>query len=953
VGPVQRGASIDELLDRAVAAINRGDRAAATALAGQVLAVDHGNADAEDLLTVPGGGGEIRRLTILFADVVDSTVLSTRVDPETYGMLVGRYRELVLGIVDRFEGHVGSTKGDGLLAVFGHPTAHENDVRRAVLAGLEITGEVARLSEQAKRRFGIEITVRVGVHRGLVYLDTAQDDVYGLAANLAARVSGLAPPGAVVVSDAVAPLIRGAFELEVRPPAVVKGVDGLVAHHQVLGERAEAARVGRGPLVGRDRELARLQKSWGRAQAGTLSTPGVVFRGEPGIGKSRLAAAAAELVEHSGGVMLELAGSPFHPDAGLHPVRNLLERRCGIDRSTDQADRLRLLHAHVAACSSDPEPLVSLLAPVLGISAEAGYQPLPAEGRKLYELIAEAVQAYLLACLGGGAGLVVAEDVHWFDPSTLEVLAALLAAAGGRLLIVMTGRPGGWLPAGWPVKVFDLAPLTDEQTDALIVALNPGLSADDRALVVDRCDGVPFYIEQVVAGLGETGVPEALYEPLFARLRASATVMPVVEAAAVIGRHVDRGLLCSVVDLSEDEVDDVLDELEDALVLEPWGTDNWRFRHELLREVAAELVPPSVRRGLHAKVADALVGGMGGDPDWRLVAGHYERAERFDEAASAYQRASTEARRRGALVEGRAYLTQALAQLDHSTPGPARDRREMAARLERGFLAAAAEGHQSRESAADFERCLQLGGTDLRDDELVATLFALAGYYVVRADLRRAAQVLELLRAGLEQGRRWFRPVIDTSFGVVAWLRGEFAAARSHLEAATADHTAVDQHEIDAVWFLPEEPIALARIYLALVGLVRGDLVGADAELAQAAPPGRTARLPAGCVEPCLRALSGRLAAHRGRSARPCRGTGRRPARAGRAARLRPMAAGRGQPGGHRQRPGRTRRRRRRPDRPRGSYRHHHHAPRHLSHARGEHVQHLLRRRPRAAVDRR
>ena len=193
--PVERGASIDELLDRAVAAINRGDRVTATALAGQVLAVDRGNADAEDLLAAPGDEGEIRRLTILFADLVDSTVLSTRVEPETYRMLVGRYRDLVLRVVDRYEGHVGSTKGDGLLAVFGHPTAHEDDVRRAVLAGLEITREVARLSEQAKRRLGVDITVRVGVHRGLVYLDTAQDDVYGMAANLAERVSGLAAAG--------------------------------------------------------------------------------------------------------------------------------------------------------------------------------------------------------------------------------------------------------------------------------------------------------------------------------------------------------------------------------------------------------------------------------------------------------------------------------------------------------------------------------------------------------------------------------------------------------------------------------------------------------------------------------------------------------------------------------------------------------------------------------------
>ena len=226
---------------------------------------------------------------------------------------------------------------------------------------------------------------------------------------------------------------------------------------------------------------------------------------------------------------------------------------------------------------------------------------MAAEGRKLYELIAQAVQNYLLACLGGGAGLVVAEDVHWFDPSTREVLGALLDAAEGRLLVVMTGRPGDWLPDSWPVEVFDLAPLTDAQTDKLIVALNPGLPADRRAEVARRCDGVPFYIEQVVSGLTETGVPEALYEPLFARLRASANVVPVVEAAAVIGRHVDRGLLGSVVDLSNDEVDDVIDELEDALVLEPWGTDGWRFRHELLREVAAELAPPSVRRGLHAQ----------------------------------------------------------------------------------------------------------------------------------------------------------------------------------------------------------------------------------------------------------------------------------------------------------------------------------------------------------------
>src|ERR1700730_5256577 len=256
------GASIDELLDRAVAAINRGDRASATALAGQVLAADSANAEAEDLLAAPSDPGEIRRLTIFFADLVDSTVLSTRVEPETYRLVVGRYRELVLRAVNRYEGHIGPTHGDGLLAVFGHPLAHEDDVRRAVHAGLEIVQEVARLSEQARRRFGIEIRVRVGVHRGLVYLDTAQDDVYGLAANLAARVSSLAPPGAVVVSEAVEMLIRNDFELEARPPALVKGVAEPIIHYRVVAERAPAPKSGRGPLVGRHRALAQLETSW-------------------------------------------------------------------------------------------------------------------------------------------------------------------------------------------------------------------------------------------------------------------------------------------------------------------------------------------------------------------------------------------------------------------------------------------------------------------------------------------------------------------------------------------------------------------------------------------------------------------------------------------------------------------------------------------------------------------
>ena len=325
---------------------------------------------------------------------------------------------------------------------------------------------------------------------------------------------------------------------------------------------------------------------------------------------------------------------------------------------------------------------------------------------------------------------------------------------------------------------------------------------------------------------------------------ASPKVVPVLEAAAVIGRQIDRGLLCLVVDLSDDEVDDVIAELEDALVLERWGTGNRQFRHELLREVAAELAPPSVRRALHAKVADALSGA--GEPDWQLIAGHYEHAERFDEAASAYQRASTDALLRGALAEARAYLTRALTHLDQAASAPDRDRLEMALRLERGRLTRAVEGYQSRDAAADYERCLQLAGTDLRDEELFATLAALAGYYVTRADLRRVVQVLEALRTGLEHGRQWFDSVIAAQFALVAFLRGEFDAAISHFEAAIAGLAAAAPHKIDAEWFLVNEPLAYAHTHLAWARLIRGDLTTAETELAHAADRAEKLGFPLG-----------------------------------------------------------------------------------------------------------
>ncbi len=834
----ERRSEIDALIDGAVAAINRGDRLVATALAGQVLAADHDNTDAEDLLAAPGDVGEIRRLTLLFADLVDSTALSTRVELETYRSVVGRYREQVRQTVTRHEGHIGRVAGDGMLAVFGHPVAHEDDVLRAVRAAVEIVARVAEISAQARRRFGIDIDVRVGVHRGLTYLDTGEEDVYGLAANLTARVSGLAPPGAVVVSAPVEALIRKHFELESCAAAPVKGVKGLITHYRVIEQLATRSDPSYGMLVGRMPERAAIRRCWDAVRE-YGSTVALAFRGEPGIGKSRLAADAADLVERCGGRVVHLYGSSNHCDVGLHPVRRLLEQHCGIDRHTPPDQRLRLLEVELSTLGLDSAKMVPVLAPVLAIGPEHGYEPVRAQGKKLEELIASTIQAYLSARCGAGPALLVAEDLHWFDSSSVDLLGSILKADQSALLIVFTGRDGGWPPPGWPLAVHDLAPITDAEADELMLSIDATLSPSERSEVRRRCDGVPFHIEQVVAGIRmatDDGrrVPDSLYEPLLARLRSADNAVPVVEAAAVIGRRFDRLLLTAVVDLRIESVDAVMDELGNARVFEPLENDEWQFRHELLRELAEELAPPSVRQALHAKVADRLIQDTTGDPDWPLVAAHYGHAGRPAEAAAAYCRASHTARHRGALAESRAYLTNALAQLELSPPSRDRDRQEIGPRLERGFLTAIAEGAQSAVAVSDFERCLQLAGTDLSEDQVFATLLAVGAYYVWRGDLHRAGQIAAAVTEGATLGRQWFRPVMAASSGIIAWLGGEFDTARQLFVQATELRSDDYERRAQALWFVTHDPVALAHEHLAYSRLLAGHLATAEEQLAQA-----------------------------------------------------------------------------------------------------------------------
>ncbi len=562
------------------------------------------------------------------------------------------------------------------------------------------------------------------------------------------------------------------------------------------------------------------------------------------------------MAQQDDAVVLGIFGSPFHAEVGLRPIRRLLERRCGIKRDSDPAERLCKLQAEVTQLGLDPGAMVPLLAPVLGIDPVSGYKSARAQGPKLYRRIARAIHEYLTAALGSGPALVLVEDVHWFDEDTVEVVRTLLDNGNGRLrgrlMVVITGRK--LPPLGDTTEVFELAPLSDAEADKLVRALHPSLKSVARTEVHKRCNGIPLYIEEVIAKLKEESlgatqsaqVPDTLYETLFARLRSGKNTLPMVEAAALIGSRFDRALISSVVDLDQREIDEQLEELARAGVLEPIGAGNWRFHHELVREVAAEVSPPTVRRRLHSRIADALVAASAdANPEWFSVACHYELAERFDEAAQAHQEASADARRRGALNEARACVQRALANIGRMRSGPERDAREIAARLDAGFLASAAQGHSSAEAAAEFERCLQLIGPD-PTPEMYAALNALWVYYTARGDLRRGAQLAETLHAGeAPEGKLG----TSATMGVLAGFRGDFYAARSALEQAVAG--VEDGSLREANYYGPNDPIGGTYSFLAFVRCVQGDLRGSAEALTKMQERSQAVGFPRGAFSLC------------------------------------------------------------------------------------------------------
>ena len=417
-------------------------------------------------------------------------------------------------------------------------------------------------------------------------------------------------------------------------------------------------------------------------------------------------------------------------------------------------------------------------------------------------------------------------------------------------MMVMTARPGVLPMAG--AELIELAPLSEHDSALLVDVLGAGLvlSPEDRRSLVARSDGIPLYIEELVAAASHgvpsslqpenhvrssSSVPDILYDLLAARLSAQADVVSIASAAAVIGRDVDPHLLQSILGIAGADVTRSLESLCELGILEAPVIEAgpYRFRHELLREVAYELQPPSQRRFVHGRFADALTSAGDGDViDWGDAATHFEKAGRVASAVKSYESAASSARRRGSFGEAKRYLSRSVELLESGIPrNRERDLYEVNLRLQRGYLAVSEEGHSSPAAALDYQRCLELTDSDPQGDQWFSTVIVLWTYHLTRGEIAKAQQISDLTYRSLDR-REWYRSFNLASFGILACWEGDFRAARDLLDRFDATRASEDEERFATEWLNPNEPVGGALVCSAIVRFLIGDAVGAEQQFA-------------------------------------------------------------------------------------------------------------------------
>jgi class 3 adenylate cyclase/tetratricopeptide (TPR) repeat protein len=771
---------------------------------------------------VGGGDGERRQLTVMFCDLVGSTDLSQRLDAEDLRTVVRAYQEAAARVIEHYDGHIAQYLGDGLLVYFGYPQAHEDDAERAVRAGLGIVPAVKSLSFGGvrERSGGVPapLAVRIGIHTGRVVVGTmgggARSEILALGdtTNIAARLEAAAAADSVVISDDTLRLVQGLFLLGDLGTPPLKGIARPIQTYAVIRPSGVRSRLDVDPrtltpLVGRERELAALTERWQQACAG--SGGAVAICGEAGVGKSRLLQALRERLAGVPHTWLECRSTPFTQGSSFHPLIELLAQGLGFRAADDAVAKRSRLEAGIARANLPPEA-APLLATLLGLPLDERYPTLRQSPELQRKLTIEALVAWTQALADQQPLVMLFEDLHWCDPSTLEVIdLALAQIAARRALILLTFRPS-FVPSSAIAQAVAVAVerLSQAETTAMVAGLTQGVLSDTvTARIAERADGIPLFVEEVTKmmleshtssgaaddaglGLGAVDIPTTLQDSLMARLDRLSPGKDVAQLAATIGREFGYRLLRAVSLESPDRLHSGLTQLVEAELLYQRGAlpdATFIFKHALVQDTAYGSLLKSVRQPMHQRIAAALethfAERAAAEPE--VVARHYDLAGLAVEAAERYRRAGERLAQRSANEESIGHLRRGLALIATLPAGRERDQHELKLQMAIGVPIAAARGWSHPDYEAAYARGRELAAQIGDVPELPRLIEAMAAAYLLKGGLTTSAEIAVEAMAAAQRTGEPFDLLLGHVCNGLPWMfRGDLHRALHHLEAA-------------------------------------------------------------------------------------------------------------------------------------------------------------------------
>ena len=756
---------------------------------------------------------ERRRLTVMFVDLVGSTELSDRLDPEDLGHVIRGYQDIVDRAVARFEAHVAQYTGDGVMVYFGYPTAHEDGAERAVRSALAIMREIAKVSVPG----GEELAARIGIATGLVVVGDligtgeAREHAVGQTPNLAARLQSMAKPGEILVSDRTRELIGSSFELRDLGKQQLKGIAVPVVAYSVTGERVvesrfDAQRPSRvAAMIGRAGELELLRDRWRAANSGEGQV--VLLMGEAGIGKSRILRALQDSLAHEPPMVLYHQCSQYYADSALHPAIQQLTRAAQIsagDTADMRLDRLESLLAGAAAAE------IALIAALLGIDGTQRYGTLDLTPQQHRLHTFDALMSQLVRVAESRPVLWVLEDAHWIDPSTLELVQRCIdQVAEVRVLAVVTARPDFKHDFGAHRNLtrMELNRLDPIEITAMVDGVTGGKPLPETLIaeIVAKSDGVPLFVEEFTKSMLESGVvretedafvfdstrqamrvPASLHDSLMARLDRLHAYKEIAQTAACIGREFSHGLLANICETQEPVLHDALARLVDAELIHRRGgmqEPQYAFKHALVRDAAYESLLRSKREKIHARLVAALERRPDTAPE--IIAQHAAHACMNEKAIDYWQKAAAAAVARPAYKEAIAHLTQAIRLAEEMGGDPSWQERRLFLWMALAQATIPLYGYSHSQTVSVFKHARELAVAIGKGPHRFSILHATWAAHYVRGEQDSAFEAAQsMLKFALGEANEGHKLSALRALGISQMITGTPEVAKDTFEQA-------------------------------------------------------------------------------------------------------------------------------------------------------------------------